>query len=170
MRSQTLAAADRIERWVAPQESGDSDPAGNTEPGAGGEGIGGDSGAAPPGTPDRGAAVSAAPPASPAPSSKPVAARKRTLGSPIGVVRFVVLVVLLVGALAALAGPILLRINAIRAAALRRSSGLHVGEEEHPKHLPNSGIAGLSETRNIEFSSQAVNAASGESETTAQVS
>jgi hypothetical protein len=98
MRTQALAAADRLEKWISPSTAG---PGG--DPGTG-PAAPGPTGAvpAPTGTPDGGARPSAAgsPPAS-------TAASQTTLGNRLGLLRYLLLGALGLGLLGGVAGPVL---------------------------------------------------------------
>ncbi|BCB84286.1 hypothetical protein [Phytohabitans suffuscus] len=101
LREQTMIAASQLENWVAPTTSPtDGDP-------------GGGPGTTPTptdGVPSGGGTPSASIPASgPLPSAAPAAQTRTTVGSPLGIIRFILIVALLMGLVGGIAGPIMQR-------------------------------------------------------------
>ncbi|MFC0532545.1 hypothetical protein [Phytohabitans kaempferiae] len=104
MRERTLDTADRLERWVTPTTPTPSEGNGN--------GNGGPTTPAPSatsaGVPDPGATPSASGPAAP-PTPQPSAtpAAQSTIGSPLGIIRYILIAALVMGLLGGVAGPVL---------------------------------------------------------------
>ncbi|MDQ7903020.1 hypothetical protein RB614_00610 [Phytohabitans sp. ZYX-F-186] len=101
LREQTMIAASQLENWVTPT-SPPADNSGGPDPGA--------APAPTDGVPSGGATPSAGTPApGPPPSAAPAAQSQSTLGSPLGIIRFILIAALVMGLLGGIAGPIMQR-------------------------------------------------------------
>lgn len=103
LREQAMVSASQLENWVSPTTpapTGGDPGSGDPSPGA--------TPAAPAGVPSGGLTPSAA---TPAPGTPPVAApaAQATQGSPLGIIRFILIAALLMGLVGGIAGPILQR-------------------------------------------------------------